>query len=269
MQRVSSRMSYTIEHMYDMYNVNWTLSHYRIRDAGLVNYSMHTMFPSFFRVSLQEDKIELPIFAREFVQGKLLERLEDRLNPMRRRDIIIPFYNAEYNCATYRTADVLIRNLVEFGSSFRSMYLTAKTNKGETYHGCNGTIFNKDMVPLIFNVIECEIVNNALVYKRVKSYIHPSVFYSDGTVEKCIVNKIIPFVMQNGIKIMPHDSRVVDNISYVGTGRVGRTIPELSVSNIADRFFYKPILPSVAYSDDDINDMLNRNIDDVFNIIGL
>ena len=266
MQRVSSRMSYTIEHMY---NSGGHLVLYNDPNAKFTNYSIHTVFPSFFRVSLQEDKIELPIFARRFVQGKLLERLEDRSNPMRRSDIIIPFYNVEYNCTTYRTADALIRNLVEFNSSRRSMYLTAKTNKGETYHGCDGTIFNKDMVPLIFNVIECEIVNNALVYKRVKSYIHPSVFYSDGTVEKCIVNKIIPFVMQDGIKIMPHDSRVVDNISYVGARRVGRTIPELSVSNIADRFFYKPILPSVAYSDDDINDMLNRNIDDVFNIIGL
>ena len=259
-------MSYTIEHMY---NSRGYLGLYSDPNARLVNYSMHTVFQSFFRVSLQGDKIELPIFAKAYVQDELLKILGDRGNPMRRSDIITPFNTVESNRAPYRTADALIRNLVEFDSSMESMYLTAKTNKGETYHGCNGTIFNKDMVPLIFNVIECEIVNNALVYKRVKSYIHPSVFYSDGTVEKCIVNKIIPFVMQNGIKIMPHDSRVVDNISYVGTGRVGRTIPELSVSSIADRFFCKPILPSVAYSDDDINDMLNRNIDDVFNIIGL
>ena len=266
MQRVSSRMSYTIEHMY---NSRGYLSFYSDPNARLVNYSIHTVFPSFFRVSLQGDKIDLPIFAKTYVQSNLLEILGDRGNPMRRSDIIMPFNTVESNRAPYRTADALIRNLVEFDSSRESMYLTASTNKGETYHGCNGTIFNKDMVPLIFNVIECEIVNDALVYKKVKSYIHPSVFYSDGTVEKCIANKIIPFVMQNGIELGYFDSRVVDNISYIGTGRIKKTIPELLVADISGRFFCKPILPSVSYSDDDINDMLNRNIDDVFNIIGL
>ena len=267
MQRVSSRMSHTIEHMYNSRRGH--SGFYNNPNAEFTNYSMHTVFPSFFRVSLQEGKIELPIFIKGYVQDKLLERLEDRSNPMRRSGIIIPFYNVEYDCTTYRTADALIRNLVEFDPSWRSMYLTAKTNKGETYYGCNGTIFNKDMVPLIFNVIECEIVDNTLIYKRVKSYIHPSVFYSDGTVEKCIANKIIPFVMKNGIDVMPYDLRVVDNISYIDTGIRRRTIPELSVADISDKFFCRPILPSVAYSDDDINDMLNRNIDDVFNIIGL
>lgn len=266
MQRVSSRMSCTIEHMY---NSRGSIDLYRDPSAIFVSYSKHTVFPSFFRVSLQGDKIELPIFAREYVQGELLERLEDRSNPMRRSDIIIHFLPDLYSLISYRSADALIRNLVEFDSSRRGMYLPANTNKGETYFGCNGTIFNRSMVPLIFNVIECEIVDNTLVYKRVKSYIHPSVFYSNGTVEKCIANKIIPFVMQNGVEVNSYDSRVVDNISYVGTGRIRKTIPELSVANIVDRFFCKPILPSVTYSDDDINDMLNRNIDDVFNIIGL
>lgn len=264
MQRVNVRMSHTIEHMYNSAGAVSSRN-----SAAYVNYSSHSVFPLFFRVSLQGDKIELPILAKECVQGDLLARLEDRSNPLRRRDIIMPFPTVECNYAPYRTADALIRNLVEFNSSRGDMYLRAKTNKGETYYGCNGTIFNKDMVPLIFNVIECEIVNDALVYKKVKSYIHPSVFYSDGTVEKCIANKIIPFVMQNGITLGYFDSRVVDNISYIGTGRIKKTIPELLVSDISGRFFCKPILPSVSYSDDDINDMLNRNIDDVFNIIGV
>lgn len=266
MQRVSSRMSHTIEHMYSSIG---DIDTYNSVNARLVNYSLHTVFPLFFRVSLQGNKIELPIFAKAYVQGKLLDRLGDISNPMRRNDVIIHFHTCEYNESPYRTADALIRDLVEFSSNSDGMYLVASTNKGETYYGCNGTIFNKDMVPLIFNVIECEIVDNTLMYKKVKSYIHPSVFYSDGTVEKCIANKIIPFVMQNGVEVTPFEPRVVNNISYIGTGTRRRTIPELSVADISDKFFCRPILPSVAYSDDDINDMLNRNIDDVFNIIGL
>ena len=264
MQRVSVRMSHTIEYMYNSPGAI-SLSN----SAEYVNYSLHTVFPLFFRVSLQGDKIELPILAKKHVQAELLARLEDRSSPLRRRDIIMPFPTVEYNYSPYRTADALIRKLVEFDSSVGRMYIRAKTNKGETYYGCKGTIFNKDMVPLIFNVIECEIVGNTLAYKKVKSYIHPSVFYSDGLAEKCIANKIIPFVMQNGVDVSPGDPRVVNSISYVDIGGVRKTIPELSVANIADRFFCKPILPSVAYSDDNINDMLNRNIDDIFNIIGV
>lgn len=266
MQRVSSRMNYTIGHMY---NLRGDVDSCVNPDTKIINYSMHTVFPSFFRVPLQGDKIELPIFAKKYVQSKLLERLEDKSNPMRRSDIIMHFNTTGYSSSPYRTADSLIRGLVEYNSDRYGMYCTVKTNKGETYYGCNGTIFNKDMVLLIFNVIECEIVNNTLVYKKVKSYIHPSVFYSDGTVEKCIANKIIPFVMQNGIEVRPYDLRVVDNINYVDIGGIRKTIPELSVTDITDKFFCKPILPSVTYSDDDINDMLNRNIDDVFNVIRL
>lgn len=265
MQRVSNRMSHTIEYMYAS---RGDISTYNTTDNRSVNYSLHTVFPSFFRVSLQGNKIELPIFAKAYVQGRLLGMLEDISNPMERNDVIIHFHTIRYH-NVYRTADALIRNLVMFSSGRNSMYLAASTNKGEVYYGCNGTIFNKDMVPLIFNVIKCEIVDNTLVYKRVKSYIHPSVFYSDDTVEKCIANKIIPFVMQNGVEVRPYDSRVVDNISYMYIGIKRRTIPELLVADISDRFFCRPVLPSVAYSDDDINDMLNRNIDDVFNIIGL
>lgn len=266
MQRVSSRMSYTIGHMY---NLRGDINSYSAPSVKFVNYSLHTVFSSFFRVPLQGDKIELPIFAKKYVQSKLIERLEDRSNSMRRSDIIMHFDTAGYGSMSYRTADALIKYLVECNSDRYDMYCTAKTNKGETYYGCNGTIFNKDMVLLMFNVIECEIVSNTLVYKKVKSYIHPSVFYSDGTVEKCIANKIIPFVMKNGIEVKPYDSRVVDNINYVDIGGIRKTIPELSVVNITDKFFCKPILPSVTYNDNDINDMLNRNIDDVFNVARL
>ncbi len=266
MQRVSNRMGCTIEYMY---NSGGNIFSHIVPNASLVNYSLHTVFPAFFRVSLQGNKIELPIFAKKHAQNELLKILEDRSNHLRRRDIIIHFNTIARDYATYRTADALIRNLVQFASSVNGMYLTAKTNKGEIYYGCSGTIFNKDMVPLIFNVIECEIVNRTLVYKRVKSYIHPSVFYSDGTAEKCIANKVIPYVMKNGIEVRPYDLRVVDNINYVNIGGVRKTIPELSVANVAGRFFCKPILPSVTYNDDDINDMLNRNIDDIFNIIEL
>lgn len=267
MQRVSARMAHTIEHMY---NSSGGLILYANPNNRYINYSQHTVFPSFFRVSLQGDRIELPFFAKEYVQGKLLNALRDISNPIRRNDVIIPLsYYEGYN-SIFRTSDALVRSLTEFNSSRDGMYSTVKTNKGEIYHGCTGTIFNKDMTLLIFNVIECEIAHRTLVYKKVKSYVHPSVFYSEGIVEKCIVNKIIPYILKYGVEVKTYNARVDEDVCYTGTERGAfRIIPELSVMDVTSKFFCKPILPSVEYSDDDINDMLNRNIDDVFNIIGI
>ena len=261
MQRVSSRMSYTIE---QMYNSGGYVNIGRTPNAGIVNYSFNNKYPMFFRVSMQGNRIELPIFAKGYVSSRLTDLLGTQDI---RKDIIIPFYtHCNYYHETYRTADALVRNLIDYSSSTVSMYVCYETNKGEKYYGCNGTIFDRNMTSLFLNVIECDVNGRELTYRKVKSYVHPSVFCSEGTVEKCIVNKIIPYVMQNGVNVYIHEA--TDNINYnVVVGREHRTIPEVVVTDIGDKFFCKTVVPSTDYSNDDINDMLNRNIEDVFHIM--
>lgn len=263
MQRVSSRMSYTIE---QMYNSNSYVDTMRTPDNRGINYSLNTKYTMFFRVSMQGNRIELPIFAKEYVSNRLTDLLGIPTRDIR-KDIIIPFYIRRNNYpTTYRTADALVRNLITYASDTASMYVCCKTNKEEKYYGCNGTIFDNNMTPLFLNVIECDVNERGLVYRKVKSYVHPSVFYSEGTVEKCIVNKIIPYVMQNGVNVQIHNA--TDNINYnTVVSRGHRTIPEVVVTDIGDKFFCKTVVPSADYSNDAINDMLNRNIEDVFNIM--
>lgn len=261
MQRLSFRMKSTIEALYTLrgLDINSTIN------AKEINYSMHNVFTTFFKVSLQGDEVEVPLFAMQCAQDILSSRpSKDNSDSTRsevRKDIIIRF-NTISRTPSYRTADTLIRALTWAPLNNTERCVTVKTVKGEKYYGCNGAIFNKDMAPLILNVIVCKIINSTLVYKKVRSYIHPSVFYSDGTIEQCISKKVIPYIMQNGARRYLA-SRAIDNIVYVDDS----TIPELIVADVMDKFLCKPVLPSTTYSNDDINDMLDRNANDVFNVL--
>lgn len=259
MQRVTSRMAQTIEQMYDSCGL---LRIDNVPNNRVINYSLNNKYSMFFRVSTQGNRIELPIFAKRYISHKLTDLFISGI----RKDVIIPFYTG-YSCLTFRTANALIRNLVYHTSNTAGMYIGARTNKGEEYYGCAGTIFDKNMIPLFLNVIECDVEgeNNRsiLVYRKVKSYVHPSVFYSGGIVEKCIVNKIIPYVLQEGVSV--HVMYATDNINY--NAGEGRTIPEIVIADIGDKFFCKTVAPRDDYSNDDINDMLDRNIEDVFRVM--
>lgn len=264
MQRVSSRMGYTINHMYSV------AGHLASPIRNSINYESNNAFSTFFKVDTQGDIIELPVFARESTISKLISMFGSE----HRSTIIIPFVSPSdaTNANTYRTSDALIKALIEFVSSPWSMYSCAKTNKDEVYYGANGLLFDKDMNLLFLSSIECEIDNNTIIYRKVKAYVHPSVFYSDGTVEKCLINKVIPYSLKEGVVVYGgfQNALIKNLINYSDpsdyrTSR--RVIPEVIVADVKDRFFCKPTLPSVSFKNDDINDVLNRNLNDVFNIM--
>lgn len=266
MQRVSSRMGCTINHMYSV------VGHLGFPIRNSINYESNNAYSTFFKVDTQGDVIEFPIFARESTMNRLIRMFGSG----HRSTIIIPFVSdlGATTANVYRTSDTLIRSLIEFSSSPWNMYSCAKTNKDEVYYGANGLLFDKDMNLLFLSSIECEVDDNIVVYRRVKAYVHPSVFYSDGAVEKCLINKVIPYSLKEGVVVHGgFQSLLVKNLvnysnpSDYTTSR--RAIPEVIVTDVKDRFFCKPTLPSVSFKDDDINDVLNRNLNDVFGIMRL
>lgn len=72
MQRVSSRMGYTIGHMYSQ--AGSVSTYYGSRP--IVNYEANNAFPLFFKVNLQGDRVELPMFAKDLMQSRLLNALQ-------------------------------------------------------------------------------------------------------------------------------------------------------------------------------------------------
>lgn len=265
MQRVSNRMGYTIAHMYSQ---SGTIGTYYGGGPSNINYENNNAFPMFFRVKACGDRIELPIFGKNTVQIKILNSLLTG----HRSDVVIPFVRYGEESPIFRSADTLIRYLIETPSNQKNMYHSAKTNKGEVYYGANGLLFDKDMNLLFMSLIECDIEGNVIKYKKVKVFIHPLVFYSDGIVEKCLINKVIPFSLKEGVTVCGgyNDTFVQNLVNYNDPNNCStyhKAVPEIVVADVKDKFFYKPVLPSSTFSNEDINEFLSRNLNDVFNIM--
>ena len=154
------------------------------------------------------------------------------------------------------------------------MYHSAKTNKDEVYYGANGLLFDKDMNLLFMSLIECDIEGVVIRYKKVKVFIHPLVFYSDGTVEKCLINKVIPYSLREGVTVYGGCNSVnVENLVNFSDPNDycthHKAVPEIVVADVKDKFFYKPVLSSSTFSNEDVNEYLKRNLDDIFNIMNV
>lgn len=258
-------MGYTIAHMY---NQAGTIGTYYGSGPSNINYENNNAFPLFFRVEACGDKIELPMFGKETVQTKILASLQAG----HRSDIVIPFVRYNEESPIFRSADTLIRYLIETSSNQKNMYHSAKTNKDEIYYGANGLLFDKDMNLLFMSLIECDIEGVVLRYKKVKVFIHPMVFYSEGIVEKCLINKVIPYSLKEGVTVYGgYHLRNIENLVNLSnpndyTTR-HRVVPEIVVADVKDKFFYKPVLSSSTFSNEDVNEYLKRNLDDIFNIM--
>ena len=265
MQRISNRMGYTIGHMYSQAG---TIGTYYGGGPSNINYENNNAFPLFFKVEACGDRIELPIFGKDAVQTKILASLQIG----HRSDVVIPFVRYDEESPIFRSADTLIRYLIETSSNQKNMYHSAKTNKDEVYYGANGLLFDKDMNLLFMSLIECDIEGVAIRYKKVKVFIHPSVFYSDGIVEKCLINKVIPYSLREGVTVYGgyHSRNIENQVNFSDPNDYStqhRAVPEIVVADVKDKFFYKPVLSSSTFSNEDINEFLSRNLNDVFNIM--
>lgn len=265
MQRVSNRMGYTIAHMYSQAG---TIGDAYRSVPSNINYENNNAFPLFFRVETCGDRIELPMFGKDVVQAKILASLQAG----HRSDIVMPFVRYNEENLIFRSSDTLIRYLIETPSNQENMYHSAKTNKDEVYYGANGLLFDKDMNLLFMSLIECDIEGFVLRYKKVKVFIHPMVFYSEGIVEKCLINKVIPYSLREGVTVYGgYHSRNIENLVNFSNPNDYTTqhkaVPEIVVADVKDKFFYKPVLHSSTFSNEDVNEFLKRNLDDILNVM--
>lgn len=261
MKRIGNQLMRAIDCIYNIYG---NINSIGVLDSSVINYSKNNIFTLFCKALIKKNRIEFPLFAKNTIQNIIFKTIDEGLD-LRIKNIIIPYYssNREYK---YKTTNTLFYSLSKYLSTYSSgMYIGVEDAHGIKYYGGNGAIFNNDMVPLFFNTMEYEIINNCINCEKVNSYIHPSVFYSDNPIEKLIVTKVIPHILQNGVRISIGNSRIRDNLKKSRDSLY--TFPDFKIVDITDRFFYKPTLPNVLYTDDDINDMLDRNIEDVFNAL--
>lgn len=241
MQKISYRMSLTLRGLFDRRGFIPTQSYI----TSTINYTLNNVFSLMFRASTEGDIIEVPVFVSDYMLNKLITKDY--------KDIVMPFLLPSFRTSVYRTTDALLRNLVDFTAAYSQMCRAAKDRKGNLYYGTNGIIFNKDLTPLLLNVILYDKRFQRIIGYR--SYIHPSVFLSEGPIEKCIINKIIPYFLETGVS----DCTVFDM-------SVNLKIPEIVVTDVKDKFFWRPVEDD-TFTNDVINDTLGEHIDELCNII--
>lgn len=258
-------MGLIIDHLYSQFGI---IDPYYGGLPSSINYGNNNVFSLFFKVKTCGNRIELPIFGREVVQAKILTSLQTG----HRGDIVIPFIIDGNRFPPFRSIDTLLKHFTLIRPNINAMYRSAKTNKGEVYYGTEGLIFDKDMNPLFMSSIECDIEGTTIIYRKVKAYIHPSVFYSEGTVEKCLINKIIPYSLKKGIVISNRYrvSNVKNSVNYSDPDHCEgyyRAVPEIVVTDVKDKFFCKPVPPSSTFRDKELNEFLKDNLNDVLSIM--
>lgn len=263
MKKIPKRLKLIIDKMF------FTGQEIQLRPSpSFINYDLNNVFSNFLRVKTSSSGFEIPIFCNSFIETTIVRQfaLNGEFN-----DIIIPL-GVNKRTSTVKSIDKLFYP-IDYSVTKASGFSSYKTEKSDVYHIERGIIMDKDDNLLMFNTIEIEVKDGKLEYKKVKSYIHPSVFYSDGLIEKTIVEKIIPYILKEGIYVYPNHQnndfvvndlgihRIVNSQSYYRE----RVKPEIVVKDVKDIFFCTPNAPSSNF-DEEINDLLVEDINTVVDI---
>lgn len=263
MKKISERLKTIIDIMFH------TGQGINLRSSpSITNYNLNNIFSNFLRIKVSPNGFEIPIFCNSFIETTIVRQfvLNREFN-----DIIIPL-GVNKKTSTVRSIDKLFYN-INYSVTKAGGLSSYKTDKSDVYHIERGLIMDKDDNLLMFNTIEIEVKDGKLEYKKVKSYIHPSVFYSDGLIEKTIVEKIIPYILKEGIYVYPNHQnddfvvndlgihRIVNSPSYYRE----RIKPEIIVKDVKDIFFCTPNAPSGNFNEE-LNDLLVEDINTVVDI---
>ena len=214
-------------------------------------------------IEVNDDEIEIPVIARNYLEGLVLEKIHYPSSVGTKR-IILPLYDNAPS-QERRTFDSIITQLfTNVGYSKRLQKIT--TSKGEVYYGGKGIIFDESYAPLLLCTLTARKVHteeggNSMVYYRPVCHVSPKVFLeSDKLVNKGIIKKLIPCYTSRDV-YFPRSS--YSNFSSNPEGRKVKVI----VDNF-DKFFIEPIKPTPsAITNDALNECLIDNIDDIMMLI--
>lgn len=256
MQRCSERMAMNIRRMF---LVHYASSEIGFTD-GLLGYENGNVWQSFIRLDTSDkQRMRIPIFLLS------LAGLQRALRNKEVNEIIVPVNFLDSiphfeSGPTARTGDNIIKMFSIYTSGISRMLMPVKTNSGSVYYGCTGAIFNSDKVPLFMPIATLSVDGREVYIQSWEIYIHPSVFYTEDLIEKCIVNKILPFVLSHPIAL---------NVTSAGilNGHQESFIPKVIVKDITKEFLYDTIIPKDVPSKEELDQLLINHIDEVNDII--
>lgn len=223
------------------------------------SYSNNNVFERFLETDLLGNKIECPVMARRYVEPALTERgssFSSNVAPVVEK-VSIPLYT-EHRPTSRRTASSIFKF---FECETQTRIDKVVTNKGEVYYGGKGIILNSEFKVLALCVLEynLEEEEELPVLNKLKTYIHPSVFLSNGLVEKGIIKTYIPSLIEENIYYLTWltSMRVASASSKV----------EVIISDVTDKFIKTPVKPKVSeFTEENVNKFLLSKSDKICEI---
>lgn len=220
------------------------------------SYSNNNVFERFLETDLLGNKIECPVMARKYVEPALMERVSSFGLPVVEK-VSIPLYT-EHRPTSRRTASSIFKF---FERETQTRIDKVVTNKGEVYYGGKGIILNAEFKVLALCVLEYNLKEEKElpVLNKLKTYIHPSVFLSNGLVEKGIIKTYIPSLIEENIY---YPTWLTSTREASASSKV-----EVTISDVTDKFIKTPVKPKVSeFTEENVNKFLLSKFDKICEI---
>ena len=215
-----------------------------------LNYLDNNVFNLFLHVDCTGPHVVVPLFCRGLIERIICGGLDVT-------EVEIALFANGFP-SERRTSNAMFKLFTEINFSQRLIKVT--TSKGEIYYGGYGMILDRNMSPIFFCALDGEITEEGLTYNSAKIYVNPSIFLTDGILEKGIIKTIIPAYIEKGVSIYTTFS----NINRQFKKKNGKVIPEVVIKDFTDDFFVRPSKPKPStFTRDKVNDFLLEHVNDI------
>ena len=159
----------------------------------------------------------------------------------------------------YRTPGMLFKNLL-----MTPCISTCTSSKNELYHGGKGIIMDANKHPLLLCTIRgiFDAITNSIEFNEFVIYINPKVFYSNNTLEKFIVSKVIPHITAKRlIPVIIYSYLRNVKFNFKISDFQNKVEPKIVISSDIDKFFID------NHRDLNADILLQNNVDDLINFM--
>ena len=147
------------------------------------------------------------------------------------------------NRKSYKTAHMIFNNLV-VQPSRAGILQRIRTSSGKVYYGSYGLLLDENKNPILLSTVNVK--RTGTPYYNVSDltlYVNPSVFTETDILNSLIKDKIIPFILSEGVSfdIGITDSHVKDNVERKFISLYRKAIPKIVIDSSINKFFITPV----------------------------
>ena len=144
---------------------------------------------------------------------------------------------------SYKTAHMIFNNLVVQPGRAGTLQRIGASS-GKVYYGSYGLLLDENKNPILLSTVNVK--RTGTPYYNVNDltlYVNPSVFTETDILNSLIKDKIIPFILSEGVSfdIGITDSHVKDNIERKFIGLYRKVFPKIVIDNSINKFFITPV----------------------------